>query len=92
MKITTLATTIALASALAMSSSFAFAQAGEGDSNYEGDYTSGGGPGGSIYSGGYGSYGGYVPYVRSYAYAPDVRLPRLAPAPHRRAHSYNHHY
>jgi hypothetical protein len=86
MKITTLATTIALASALAMSSSFAFAQAGEGDSNYEGDYTSGGGPGGSIYSGG---YGGYAPSARSYAYEPEVRLPRLTH--HRRAHSTTSH-
>ncbi len=35
-------TTLLLASALAMSSSFAFAQAGEGNSSYEGHWSRGG--------------------------------------------------
>jgi hypothetical protein len=80
-------TTLALAAAFAVSGSAAFAQAGEGDSNYEGHWTGDGY--GAGYSPGYGS--GYVPYVRSYAYAPDVRVPRLAtPAPRHRSRAYNY--
>ena len=86
-------TTLALASVLAMSSSLAFAQAGEGDSNYEGNYSGGGGYGGSIYSGGgYGGYGGYVPSVRSYAYEPEVRLPRLRAEPRRHPRASSSYY
>jgi hypothetical protein len=44
--------TILLAAALVLPSSFAFAYAGEGDSNYEGHWTAGGG-----YRSSYASYG-----------------------------------
>ena len=80
-------TTIVLASALAMPSSLAFAQAGEGDANYEGNYTCPG-CGGSGYSGVYGAY----PRLQSYAWEPEARYPSepedrsewLPPAPRRR--------
>ena len=73
-------TTIILAAALAMPSSFAFAQAGEGDANFSGGYSSGG-YGGPGYSGAYGAY----PRWQSYAWEPEARYPRLLPAPRRRA-------
>ena len=71
--------TIALAAALVVSSTYAFAQAGEGDANYTG---SGGSYGGYGFSG---AYGGYSPYWQNYAWAPEVRPPRLTVAPRRRA-------
>ena len=69
-------TTIVLASALAMPSSLAFAQAGEGDAGYAGNASSGG-YGGPGYSGVYAAY----PRWQSYAWEPEARYPRLAPAP-----------
>src|SRR5450755_3124331 len=66
---------------LAASTAQAFAQAGEGDAGYSGG--GGGGYGGPVFSGGYG--GGYEPYAPSYAWAPEVRAPRLTLGPRRRA-------
>src|ERR1700722_18587696 len=74
--------TIALAGALALSSTYAFAQAGEGDANFAG----GGYDGGSYGSPGFsGAYGAYDPSWQNHAWESEVRPPRLTLAPRRRA-------
>jgi hypothetical protein len=74
--------TIALAGALVLSSNHAFAQAGEGDANFES-----GGYGATNYgeSGFSGAYGAYDPYQQNHAWVSEVRPTRITPAPRRRA-------
>jgi hypothetical protein len=76
--------TIALAGVLVLSSTYAFAQAGEGDANYSGGDYDAGSYGASGFSG---AYGAYDPYLQNHAWEPEVQPRRLTLAPRRRVRS-----